>query len=698
MEMLSRKTILEVMPKGDSVKALHNGSPGSPSIILTSMIKNESKIIGRMLDSAALVATHFCLVDTGSTDNTLEAIKEWTAKNNASLAVYSVPFIDFGTTRTQTLRAAVQWAQTLKLDLENTYLLLLDADMALEIRGFETIQLKDDNYRILQDQGGLSYFNTRLVRASKAQKYTGRTHEYIETQGSMTDLHTLRINDLGDGGCKADKFERDIRLLEKDLEENPKNSRAMYYLATAYEAVGRYADAIAMYSKRADFPNSWEEEAWMACYRRGIAREASGDNAGAEKDYAETWARRPWRAEPLAKLANLALKQGQHQKACAFAKAGTSIPYPNGDVLFIEKNCYNDEFHQILGIADFYTGSRYDGPRHCDHLILKNSSYSYNALQNMVWYMKPLSTSQKIDLGEMFKDAIPAGYKPCNPSILRHFDPLKGGFRYSLLLRTVNYSINGDGSYNYPGYVHTRSLLCELDQNMKRVSVRELENPPSAPNSRIQGIEDVRIYQDRLLDENTYGVGTRHDGSEDRPQIYVCAWKESKLIFCNLLSEPGRTEKNWLPIMNQHAERPQTGSSPCILYSTGPELTLRDGGRGVYYKDQIPMNTHDFRGSSNVIPYLGGWLWIIHQVAVLPNETKRKYLHRLCWSRGNQDGPTIDGFRTSFPFCFDKAQIEFCSGACVAADGSLLITYGIEDNYAFLAAVDEKVVASMLGI
>ncbi len=168
--------------------------------------------------------------------------------------------------------------------------------------------------------------------------------------------------------------------------------------------------------------------------------------------------------------------------------------------------------------------------------------------------------------------------------------------------------------------------------------------------------------------------------------------------MCELLSEPGKTEKNWLPIMNGHAEEPQSGSGPYFLYNTGPELVLKNGTSEWSYQERVPLDVHDFRGGSNVVPFMGGWLWAIHQVTILPGQTKRIYLHRLCWSRGNQDGPTVAGFRTSRPFCFEKPQIEFCSGACIGPDGSLLLAYGVEDNYAFLAVVDEKVVADMLGI
>lgn len=695
MTSMSAAEIFEHIPTD---KASHNGSSDHPSIVLVSMVKNESKILRRMLDSAIPVASHFCIIDTGSTDATVGEAREWAKSRGVPMAVYSTSFVDFGTTRSEAVQRAVGWARKLNLNLDKTYLLLLDADMTLESRGFDPSHLKDDNYRLLQDGGSMAYFNTRLVRSSKAQGYKGRTHEYIETLGSTGDLHSLMINDRNDGGCKADKFERDVRLLTKDLEENPNNVRSMYYLGASLEAVGKLAEAIEMYTKRINAPNAWEEETWMALYRRGIARDLSGDKEGATKDFTDAWMRRPWRAEPLAKLANLALNQKQYQKACALAKAGISIPYPAGDSLFIEKPCYNEEFHRILAIADYYTGNKYDGLAHCDQLILNPSNLHYNALQNAVWYTKPLKVSRRIDLGEMFKEHVPTGFHPCNPSIIRHFDRRKGAFRYIMSLRTVNFWINADGSYGFSGPGKTRTLRCELNHELEKGSVGELENPEPSPDSRIFGIEDVRLYQDRLVDNCTYALGIRLDGPEKQPQIYNCVWEDNKIVSCIRISDPGRTEKNWLPIINTISEDYRMPIGPHLLYSTGPDLVKIRPGSGIYYQRRPSIDTHDFRGGSNVIPYLGGWLWVIHQVVILPDQTKRKYLHRLCWSRGDHDGPTVDGFRTSSPFYFEKPQIEFCSGACPGPDGSLLLTYGIEDARAHLVVIDEQTAASMLKI
>ena len=49
------------------------------------------------------------------------------------------------------------------------------------------------------------------------------------TSGFQKD--ELFIRDIGDGGAKHDKFERDIRLLLDGIKEEPNNVRYYFYLA-----------------------------------------------------------------------------------------------------------------------------------------------------------------------------------------------------------------------------------------------------------------------------------------------------------------------------------------------------------------------------------------------------------------------------------------------------------------------------------
>ena len=59
--------------------------------------------------------------------------------------------------------------------------------------------------------------------------YWGVTHEFVKTpEGTVYgtfEKPNIFIKDIGDGGSKSDKFERDIRLLKKGLEDHPNNDR-----------------------------------------------------------------------------------------------------------------------------------------------------------------------------------------------------------------------------------------------------------------------------------------------------------------------------------------------------------------------------------------------------------------------------------------------------------------------------------------
>ena len=70
-------------------------------------------------------------------------------------------------------------------------------------------------------------------------------------------LETLVVNDPGDGGSKADKFERDERLLLQginDPETTPDlHIRYLFYLAQTYFHLSQFEDSIKWYK------NEWKQ-------------------------------------------------------------------------------------------------------------------------------------------------------------------------------------------------------------------------------------------------------------------------------------------------------------------------------------------------------------------------------------------------------------------------------------------------------
>jgi glycosyltransferase involved in cell wall biosynthesis len=94
-------------------------------ISLCIFVKNEERNIRECLESALPLVSEIVIVDTGSTDKTIDIARKYTDR------VYQIPFSDFGTIRTITAHLATQ-----------PWVLMLDADeriMPSDIPKFEPL-------------------------------------------------------------------------------------------------------------------------------------------------------------------------------------------------------------------------------------------------------------------------------------------------------------------------------------------------------------------------------------------------------------------------------------------------------------------------------------------------------------------------------------------------------------------------------
>jgi glycosyltransferase involved in cell wall biosynthesis len=333
----------------------------SPTICLNMIVKNESQIIRRCLDSVYKHIDTWCIVDTGSTDGTQDIIKDFLKDKPGVL--HERPWINFGHNRNEGLQLAREWGD---------WILLTDADMVLIDTGFNknVLDYSADVYDLMQDNNGTCYNNMRLLSTKKAWKCIGVTHEYYDCEGGTQDrrfLDTLYFNDISDGGSKGDKFERDIRLLTQGLIDEPTNVRYMFYLAQSYRDVGDYENAIKWYNNRVK-GGGWDEEVWFAQYMIGWCMNARGDSYEAVWDTMMiAWRMRPWRVEPLWLLATEARKKNLWQHAYQISKICATTPWPKNDVLFIAKNAYGVGTLDEFSVAAYWAGY----PDEAEHASLK---------------------------------------------------------------------------------------------------------------------------------------------------------------------------------------------------------------------------------------------------------------------------------------------------------------------------------------
>jgi glycosyltransferase involved in cell wall biosynthesis len=177
-------------------------------IVLFLIVRNEAAIIRRCLEAARPYVDRILVVDTGSEDDTAELCDEAT--------VLRQEWVDFGTNRTQSFQKV---AETFP---DATWAITLDADMRLcgdPARFREALaQNEDAGLSLLQINNGTEYYNIRVMRVDRPWVCKGATHEYWCCRGGTVrevDRDIAYIEDIGDGGCKEDKFERGERLLRK---------------------------------------------------------------------------------------------------------------------------------------------------------------------------------------------------------------------------------------------------------------------------------------------------------------------------------------------------------------------------------------------------------------------------------------------------------------------------------------------------
>lgn len=336
-----------------------------PKICLNMIVKNESHIIERCLSSVYHLIDTWCIIDTGSSDGTQEIIKKFLKDKPGELI--ERPWVNFGHNRNEALRLA---------DNKAEWVLLIDADMVLVDEGFSSDILESDptidGYDLIQDNHGVRYYNTRLLRTSSKWECIGVTHEYYSPASKTQNrgrIYDLWFNDVSDGGSKNDKFDRDIKLLEQGLIDEPANHRYMFYLAQSYRDIREWDKAIHWYDMCSK-TSSWDEEGWFAHYMIGWCMLCRKDDLlEIESVMLSAWIRRPWRIEPIFYLAKEYAQRKLWSQAYALFKICATTKFPQDDLLFITAALYEGASVDEFSITAFWVGEYQESITACDNLV-----------------------------------------------------------------------------------------------------------------------------------------------------------------------------------------------------------------------------------------------------------------------------------------------------------------------------------------
>ena len=227
-------------------KKKKNPGPPSPMVRLSQcmIVKNEEKNIEKALSWAKDVAFEQIVVDTGSTDRTVELAEKMGAK------VYHFKWIDnFSAAKNFAMdQAKGNWIAILDAD---EYMPVEDASELMtvlrKIQGSPALLKKYDavNCSMLQlddeDKVFAVITQVRFFRNRPDLRYEGRIHEAVKLKNNSYDAEKLRIMHTGYAMSvynETGKMERNIKMLRSELERNPTDPHTMLYLADSIKAAG----------------------------------------------------------------------------------------------------------------------------------------------------------------------------------------------------------------------------------------------------------------------------------------------------------------------------------------------------------------------------------------------------------------------------------------------------------------------------
>ena len=323
--------------RGTTVKSFYSPATKATkrkSICLVMLIKDESAIIRRCLESVRTVIDTWLIMDTGSTDKTAEVAQD--VLKGIPGEWLSQPMEGLSTNRNQLLERSRRLADySLWLDADET--LIFDSDapwhgLTSSVYGIE-----------LQTPRG-SFMPPRLLHRSANAQFVGTIAETLVASDEIVPLNNVAIRHHHDGihWRDATRTQRDILCIESELVDEPRNAVLTLALAERLGARGEVVTALHYYRRRAELGGD-PAQTWYALYQaarilddRGFATPLVVEAYFAAYDF------RPTKAEPLVRIARRCLQEGRNDTAADIAWAAVTTPFEDR-AYFFEPAVYRGE-------------------------------------------------------------------------------------------------------------------------------------------------------------------------------------------------------------------------------------------------------------------------------------------------------------------------------------------------------------------
>jgi len=220
---------------------------------LVMIVKNSGEILRTCLQQNKPYIDYWTIVDTGSTDNTPDIIRE--ELRDVPGQLHFVEFTTFAETRNKAFELAKKKCKYM-IVLDDSY----EIGNPVELRNY----LQNSNADAIFINIGYSsngtltdfYYSTRITKSTAGLKYKYRIHEIIDIpKKKKSEFIDKKHSFIYDHSVEEHKnrsharHKKDIELLLLEHRDLPKEPRMVYYLAVTSKSLGNAEDVV-MYCKK----------------------------------------------------------------------------------------------------------------------------------------------------------------------------------------------------------------------------------------------------------------------------------------------------------------------------------------------------------------------------------------------------------------------------------------------------------------